>query len=367
GIVLLKNDGILPLRKTVKTVAVIGANATRENAGGGGSAQLQAKYEITPLQGIQNALGRTAKVTFSPGYAVARGQRADPKLIAEAVAAAKAADVVIYVGGSFHGYDYTKWSDNAYDAEDTDKPDMRMPFGQDELVQAVLKANPNTVVVLLGGGPIDVSGFVGQAKALVEAWYPGMEGGNALAHILFGDVNPSGKLPFTFPVKLEDAPAHKLGEYPSTPGNPLKQTYKDDIYVGYRYFDTYQVAPQFAFGHGLSYTTFQYDGLTVMPGPKSATVKLRVTNSGKAAGAEVVQLYMHDQQASVKRPEKELKGFEKVFLKPGEAKTVTLTLDAKAFQYYDEAKKSWVLEPGKFDVLIGSSSRDIRLTGSMTL
>ncbi|MFD1875597.1 glycoside hydrolase family 3 C-terminal domain-containing protein [Hymenobacter bucti] len=367
GIVLLKNDGILPLKKTVKSIVVIGANATRENAGGGGSGQLKAKYEITPLQGLKNALGTAATVTYAAGYKVARGQQADPALIAEAVAAAKAAEVVVYVGGSFHGYDYTNWSDNAYDAEDTDKPDMNMPFGQDELLRAVQAANPNTVVVLLGGGPIDVSGWIKQTKGLIEAWYPGMEGGNALAHILFGNVNPSGKLPFTFPVKLEDAPAHKLGEYPSTPGNPLKQTYKDDIYVGYRYFDTYKVAPQFAFGHGLSYTTFKYDKLTVTPGIKSATVKLTVTNTGKMAGAEVVQVYVHDQQASLKRPEKELKGFEKIFLQPGESKTVTLTLDSDAFQFYDEGKKQWVLEPGKFDVLVGSSSRDIRLTGSVLL
>ena len=160
---------------------------------------------------------------------------------------------------------------------------------------------------------------------------------------------------------------NKLGEYPSTPGNPLKQTYKDDIYVGYRYFDTYKVAPQFAFGHGLSYTTFKYDNLSVTPGIKSATVKVRVTNSGSVAGAEVVQVYVKDEQAAVKRPEKELKGFQKVFLKPGEAKTVTLKLDADAFQYYDESKKQWVLEPGKFDVRVGSSSRDIRLTGNVTL
>jgi beta-glucosidase len=368
GIVLLKNEGgILPLKKTVKSVAVIGANATRENAMGGGSAQVKAKYEITPLQGLTNALGSSAKITFAPGYKVARDQKADAKLIAEAVAAAKSSEVAIIVGGWIHGFDYSKWDQNAYDAESVDKPDMHMPFGQDELVQAVLKANPNTVVVLLGGGPIDVSAWAGQARGIVEAWYPGMEGGNALAHILFGDVNPSGKLPLTFPVKLEDSPAHVLGEYPSTPGNPLKQTYKDDIFVGYRYFDTYKVAPQFAFGHGLSYTTFKYDKLSVTPGNQSATVKLTVTNTGKTAGAEVVQVYVHDEQAAVKRPEKELKGFDKVFLKPGESKTVTVSLDTNAFQYYDEAKKQWVLEPGKFDVLVGSSSRDIRLTGNVTL
>ncbi|TVT37399.1 glycosyl hydrolase [Hymenobacter setariae] len=368
GIVLLKNEGnLLPLKKSVKTVAVIGANADRANSMGGGSGQLKAKYEITPLQGLKNELGSGVTINYVPGYTIARDQKADAQQIAQAVAAAKAADAVIYVGGSIHGYDYTKWSDNAYDAEAVDKPDLKMPFGQDALVQAVLGANPNTVVVLLGGGPIEVAPWAGQAKAIVEAWYPGMEGGNALAHILFGDVNPSGKLPFTFPVKLEDAPAMKLGEYPSTPGNPLKEMYKDDIWVGYRYYDTYKVAPQFAFGHGLSYTTFEYGKLTVKPAAQRATVTLTVRNTGKTAGAEVVQVYVKDLKSAVKRPEKELKGFEKVFLKPGETKTVTMQLPADAFKYYDEAKKQWVLEPGQFEVLVGSSSRDIRQTGSLTL
>jgi beta-glucosidase len=368
GIVLLKNEGnLLPFKKTVKTVAVIGANADRANAMGGGSGQIKAKYEITPLQGIKNELGNSVTVTYAPGYTIARDQKADPQLIQQAVAAAKAADLVIYVGGSIHGYDYTKWSDNAYDAESVDKPDLNMPFGQDELVQAVLAANPRTAVVLLGGGPIDVSAWASQAKGILEAWYPGMEGGNALAHILFGDVSPSGKLPFTFPVKLADAPAMKLGEYPSTPGNPLKETYKDDIYVGYRYYDTYQVAPQFAFGHGLSYTSFEYGKLAVTPGRQRATVTLTMRNSGPVAGAEVVQLYVKDLKSTVKRPEKELKAFEKVFLKPGESKRVTLQLPAESFQYYDETKKQWVLEPGQFDLLVGSSSRDIRQTGSVTL
>ena len=368
GIVLLKNEGsLLPFSKAIKTIAVIGANADRANAMGGGSGQIKAKYEITPLQGIKNELGNQVAVTYAPGYTIARDQKADPQLLQQAVAAAKAADAVIYVGGSIHGYDYTKWSDNAYDAEGVDKPDMKLPFGQDELVQAVLAANPRTAVVLLGGGPIDVSAWASQAKGIVEAWYPGMEGGNALAHILFGDVNPSGKLPFTFPVKQEDSPVFKLGEYPSTPGNPLKETYKDDIFVGYRYFDTYKVAPQFAFGHGLSYTTFDYGKLAVQPGAQRATVTLTVRNSGRRAGAEVVQLYVKPAHAAVPRPEKELKAFEKVFLKPGEAKTITLQLPAESFMYYDEAKKAWTLTPGKFDLLVGSSSRDIRQTSSVTL
>ncbi|OGX89776.1 glycosyl hydrolase [Hymenobacter coccineus] len=368
GMVLLKNEGgLLPLKKSVKTVAVIGANAERANSMGGGSGQVKAKYEISALQGIKNELGSGVNVTYAPGYTIARDQKADPALIAQAVAVAKAADEVIFVGGSIHGYDYSKWSDNAYDAEGVDKPDMKMPFGQDELVQAVLAANPRTVVVLLGGGPIDVSAWAGRAKAVVEAWYPGMEGGNAIAHVLFGDVNPSGKLPFTFPAKLEDSPVYKLGEYPSSPGDPLKEVYKDDIYVGYRYYDTYKVAPQYPFGFGLSYTTFKYGALAVTPGPQSATVKLSVTNSGKVAGAEVVQLYVHDNQTAVKRPEKELKAFEKVFLKPGETKTVTLALPAESFKYYDEGKKQWVLAPGTFDLLVGSSSRDIRQTGTVKL
>ena len=368
GIVLLKNEGnLLPFKKTVKTVAVIGANADRANSMGGGSSQIKARYEITPLQGIKNELGSQVNVTYAPGYTIARDQKADPQLMQQAVAAAKAADVVIYVGGSTHGYDYTKWSDNAYDAEGVDKPDMKMPFGQDELVQAVLAANPNTAVVLLGGGPIDVAAWAGRARGIVEAWYPGMEGGNAIAHVLFGDVNPSGKLPFTFPAKLEDSPVYTLGEYPSSPGNPLKVDYKDDIFVGYRYFDTYKVAPQFAFGHGLSYTTFKYGTLAITPGAQSATVKLTVTNSGPLAGAEVVQLYVKPGPTAVKRPEKELKAFEKVFLKPGESKTITLSLPADSFKYYDEGKKQWVLAPGKFDLLVGSSSRDIRQMGSMTL
>ena len=368
GIVLLKNDGnLLPFSKNVKTIAVIGANADRPNAGGGGSAQLKPVHEITPLQGLKNELGSGVTINYVPGYTIARGQQATPEQIQTAVAAAKAADAVVYVGGSFHGYDYTKWSDNAYDAEGTDKPDLKMPFGQDALVQAVLAANPKTVVVLLGGGPIETSAWVDQAKSVVEAWYPGMEGGNALAHILFGDVNPSGKLPFTFPKQLADAPAMKLGEYPSTPGNPLKQTYKDDIYVGYRYYDTYKVAPQFAFGHGLSYTSFSYGKLAVSTRKESATVSLTVRNTGKTAGAEVVQLYLHDVKSAVPRPDKELKGFQKVFLKPGESKAVILELPTQAFQYYSEAQKQWVLEPGQFEVLVGSASDDIRQRADLTL
>ncbi|WP_211352185.1 glycoside hydrolase family 3 C-terminal domain-containing protein [Dinghuibacter silviterrae] len=367
GIVLLKNDThILPLdAHTVHTVAVIGANAGRLNAQGGGSSQVRSLYEITPLQGLKNLVGAQVKLTYAQGYTIARGAQADPALIAQAAEAAAHADVAIIVGGWTHGYDYAIWKDNAYDAEDVDKPNMDMPFGQDELIRAVVKANPRTVVVLMGGGPIDMTRWETTVPGILQAWYPGLEGGTALAKILFGEVNPSGKLPMSFPRKLEDVPAQKLGEYP---GDGTTVRYNDGIYVGYRYYDTYKVAPLFPFGHGLSYTTFGYSDLSVVPaGKDQVTVRFTVRNTGKRAGSEVAQVYVHEEKCSVDRPEKELKSFEKVYLEPGASKVVTLTLNKDAFQYYSEAKHKWVLEPGRFDFLVGSSSRDIRLQGNLGL
>lgn len=367
GIVLLKNEGnVLPLkRESVRTIAIIGDNAVKKHSMGGGSSQVKAKYEITPLEGLQQLAGSAIKLTHVPGYKVAKNQQADPQLIAEAVKAASESETAIVIGGWSHGYSLA-WNDNAFDAEGVDKPNLTMPFGQDELIEAVLKANPNTIIVLMGGGPIDVSKWEGRAKAIVQAWYPGMEGGKALARILFGEVNPSGKLPMTFPKKLEDSPAHKIGEYPGSGKNGV-ENYKEGIFVGYRYFDTYKVEPQFAFGHGLSYTQFKYSNLRITPGKKGATVRLSVQNTGSKAGAEVIQLYIKDEKAAVERPEKELKAFKKVFLEPGETQEVVLTLNEDAFQYYDETKRKWVLEAGKFSVIVGSSSKDIRLTGELTL
>ncbi|RYE08428.1 MAG: glycosyl hydrolase [Sphingobacteriaceae bacterium] len=366
GIVLLKNEGnLLPLNKTsVKSIAIIGENASRENAMGGGSSQVKAKYEITPLQGVKNLLGTGAKITYAQGYKIARNQQADPKMIAEAVAAASKTDAAIIFCGWTHGYDYNKWDDNAYDAEGVDKPNMNMPFGQDELIKAVLKANPKTIVVLMGGGPIDVSEWINQADAVLEGWYPGMEGGNALAKVIFGEVNPSGKLPMTFPKKLEDSPANKLGEFPGKNG---VVHYNEGIFVGYRYFDTYHVQPQFAFGHGLSYTKFDYVDLSVLAGTNKATVKVQIKNSGKRAGAEVVQVYVKQDKPTVERPEKELKAFTKVFLQPGESKIIELKLNADAFQYYNETQKKWVLEPGKFTIMVGSASDRILQSQNINL
>ncbi|MDB5250886.1 MAG: glycoside hydrolase family 3 [Flaviaesturariibacter sp.] len=366
GIVLLKNENnLLPINKDgIKTIAVIGVNADRKQSLGGGSSQVKAFYEVTPLQGIYDLVGKDVQVTYAPGYEIRRGATADQLSINKAAEAASKADVAIVVGGWTHGYNYAVWSDNAYDAEDIDKPDMNLPFGQDALINAVLKANPNTIVVMMGGGPVDMSQWIGSARAVVQAWYPGMEGGNALAGVLFGTINPSGKLPMTFPKTLADVPAHKLGQYP---GDSVKVYYTDDIYVGYRYYDTYGVEPQFAFGHGLSYTTFSYSNLTVTGNGKSATATFTVTNSGKAAGSEVAQVYVKQDKSLLPRPEKELKGFQKVFLKPGESKKITVVLNSEAFQYYNDAQNKWVMEPGSFHVLVGSSSRDIRLTGKVTL
>lgn len=366
GIVLLKNQsGLLPFdQRKIKSIAVIGNNAIRLQGFGGGSSQVKAFYEISPLQGIKNLVGKSLNVEYAKGYNDDRNAKADPKLIAEAVALASKSDVVVFVGGWTHGYDYNKWDDNAFDAENVDKPDMNMPFGQDDLILALQKANPTLVVVLIGGGPLDMTAWEPATKAILQAWYPGMEGGNALANILFGKVNPSGKLPITFPKKLEDSPPHKLDAYPGT-GDKL--TFKEDIFVGYRYFDIYNVTPQFPFGHGLSYTSFSYSGFNVSTTNRSATVSFTITNTGKVAGAEVAQVYVKQNLSTLKRPEKELKGFAKVFLKPGETKKIIVALGKDAFQYFNDLKNSWVLEPGKFMIMAGSSSRDIWATKEINL
>ncbi|HYF68122.1 MAG TPA: glycoside hydrolase family 3 C-terminal domain-containing protein [Ohtaekwangia sp.] len=363
GIVLLKNDNVLPLNEDkIKTIAIIGANADHKHAGAGGSSQVNAKYEITALAGIKNLVEKKVKIEFAPGYEISKEGKLNQKLIDDAVRVASKADVVVYVGGWIHGFS-DAWNDNAFDSESVDKPSMSLPFAQNELIDAVQKANPNVVIVLYGGAATDMSAWHDKVKGIIQAWYPGMEGGNALARILFGKVNPSGKLPMTFPKRLEDSPAHVLGEYPGKDG---VVRYNEGLLVGYRYFDTKKVEPLFPFGHGLSYTSFTFDGMTVQKGEKNATVKLQVKNTGDVAGAEVVQLYVKDDESSLERPEKELKAFAKVFLNPGESKIVTLVLNEDAFMYYNDTKKEWVLEPGRFTLLIGSSATDIKLTGEVT-
>ena len=369
GIVLLKNENnILPLnRNNIKSIAVIGFNAARKQSMGGGSSQVRAFYEITPLDGIKNITGNNIKIEYAQGYEIKRGGGANQQMINEAVALAKKCDVVIYVGGSTHGYRYDVWADNAYDAEDVDKPNMDMPFGQDELLDQLLKANPKTVVALMGGGAIDMTRWVSKTPAILQNWYAGMEGGNALARILFGTVNPSGKLPMTFPKKLQDNPSYALGEYPGDTAKSLQVHYYDDIYVGYRYYDTYKVTPQFAFGHGLSYTNFEYSNLKLAAVGKNVTATFTIKNTGKIAGAEVAQIYVHEQNAALPRPEKELKGFEKIRLGAGEQKTISIKMDENTFKYFDDVKNEWVMDKASFDILVGGASDNIKLRNTIKL
>ena len=367
GIVLLKNDDhILPFKEdAVRSIAVIGANADMKFASGGGSSQVPAKFEITPLQGLQQLVGDKVSITYAQGYKNEKDYTGDQQMIDAAVKTAKSADAVIYVDGWTHGYDPSDFHHTkAYDAESVDKPDLEMPFGQDKLIKAVLKANPQMVVVLMGGGPLDMRQWIGDAKSIIQAWYPGMEGGKALAKIIFGQVNPSGKLPVTFPKKLSDSPAQALGEYP---GKNLKEHYNEGVFVGYRYYDTYNVEPQFCFGHGLSYTTFKYSDLKIMPGDHMATVEITLTNTGNMAGKDVVQVYVHEEGSPVKMPEKQLKAFQKISLEPGESKQVTLVLPQHAFEYYSEKDGKWTMPHANFDILVGNSSRDIRLKGPLQL
>ncbi|MGH9881177.1 MAG: beta-glucosidase family protein [Pyrinomonadaceae bacterium] len=358
GMVLLKNEGnTLPLDDAkIKSVAVIGENAVQLQAYGGGSARIKTFYEITPLEGILRRAGQRVNVTYSTGY---RAER-DPDLLGRSVRAASQADVAIIVGGLNHS--------RYFDSEGVDRKDMKLPYEQDELIQRVVEANPRTIVVFLGGGPMEMGPWLTKVPAVMLAWYPGMEGGNALARVLFGDVNPSGKLPCTFPKRLEDSPAHALGAYPGKNG---QEEYVEGLLVGYRWFDTKKIEPLFPFGYGLSYTSFKYSSLKLTEGKDLkgpvAVAEFEVANTGSRDGGEVAQLYVHQEHPGLPRPVKELKGFLKVFLKPGEKQTVSIPLERSAFAYYDPDKKGWVAEKGEFTILIGSSSRDIRLEGKFRL
>jgi beta-glucosidase len=364
GTVLLKNDGaVLPLSAArVHSIAVIGPNANVARTGGGGSSSVKSSYSVSPLEGIRERAGSGIQVTYALGCPMPGEDKesdtpeARARLIREAAELAAKSDVALVFAGDSAGIE----------TEGRDRQSLDLPAGQDELLQAVAKANRNTVVVLNVGAPVLMGRWIGQVPALVNAWFPGQEAGHAIADVLFGDVNPSGKLPVTFPVRAEDSPSY--GNYPGTNG---VVKYAEGIYVGYRHFDKKKIDPLFPFGYGLSYTRFEYSGLQVMPKTvapgKPVAVTLKVRNSGDRAGAEVVQLYVRDVESSVDRPIKELKAFRKVMLKPGETQTVSFSLDKSALAYYDTGKKDWVAEPGTFELLVGASSRDIRLQGRFDL
>lgn len=375
GIVLLQNrNDLLPIDlNRAKRIAVIGENAIKMMTVGGGSSSLKVKYELSPLDGIRKRVGDQAEVIYARGYVgdpsgeyngVKSGQdledsRSPEELIAEAVAVAKEADYVIFIGGlnkSAH-----------QDCEDADRKELGLSYGQDKVITALAKANKNLIVVNISGNAIAMP-WVKEVPAIVQAWYLGSEAGSAIASVLTGDVNPSGKLPFTFPASLQDVGAHKLGEYPGTPrsdGSPIvDQKYNEGIFVGYRWADKEKTKPLFSFGHGLSYTTFAYGKAVadkkVMGQDETLTITLPVTNTGCREGSEVIQLYISDLKSSLPRPVKELKGFSKIKLAPGETREVTFTIGKEALSFFDDTRHEWVAEPGKFEALVGASSTDIR-------
>ncbi|MDL2214953.1 glycoside hydrolase family 3 C-terminal domain-containing protein [Dysgonomonas sp. OttesenSCG-928-M03] len=367
GIVLLQNNNnVLPidLNKT-KKILVVGENAIKMMTVGGGSSSLKALYETSPLDGLKKRVGSQAEVTYARGYVgdasgdyngVVTGQnladnRPAAELIKEACDMAKDADYVIFVGG-LNKSDFQ-------DSEGNDRKELGLPYDQDKVISELAKANKNLVVVIISGNAVAMP-WVNEVPAIMEAWYSATEAGNALASLLVGDVNPSGKLPFTFPVKLNDIGAHKVGEYP---GNG-EITYKEGLFVGYRWTDKEKIKPLFSFGHGLSYTTFEYGKANInkktIGADESVTISIPVKNTGSRTGKEVVQVYVSDPKSSLPRPVKELKGFSKVELNPGEEKTVSITLDSDAFKFFDDKQHKWIAEPGKFEVLVGASSTDIK-------
>ena len=369
GMVLLKNEGgVLPIDLgRAKTIAVVGENAIKMMTVGGGSSSLKVRHEYTPLEGIRAAAAGKAEVIYERGYVgdvtgdyngVKTGQdlsesRSEAQLIAAAAAAARKADAVIFVGGLNKS--------NHQDCEGDDRLQYGLPYAQDKVIGALAEANPNLAVVIVSGNAVAMP-WIDRVPAVLEAWFSGSEAGNALADVVFGAVNPSGKLPFTFPVRLEDNGAHALGEYPGAD----KVKYNESIFVGYRWHDKEQLKPLFAFGHGLSYTAFavgnvKADRTTLAPNG-SIRISADVTNTGDRAGAEVVQLYIGDEQSSLPRPVKELKGFQKVSLNPGQTRTVTFEITPGMLQYYDDAKGAWVAEPGAFTAYVGAASDDIRGT-----
>ena len=396
SIVLLKNNNhILPFdKKKIQKLLVVGENANRQHAPGGGSAEIKALYEITPLMGLHMLLGGNTQIEYRPGYfnddigniwantgenengqadslkqddetaqslpstkpkdqsekKLQHQKEMNEKYLKEALEAAKNADAVIYVGGLTHDYD----------TEGQDRSDMKLPYDQDRLITELLKIRPDTVVTLVAGSPVDMSAWIDSADTLVYSWYAGMEGGIALAEVLFGDVNPSGHLPESFPVNESDCPAVVLGEFPG--GDQVN--YGEDIFIGYRYYDTYDVPTAFPFGYGLSYTDFVMTGIRAevledTANNKSVKVSFDISNIGELAGAAVAQVYVADKYPKVKKAAKELKAFEKLYLEPGETREVTLILEKDAFSYFDEESHSFQADAGSYMIMLAKNADEV--------
>lgn len=375
AIVLLKNSPLgkgeaplLPLKEPKGKILVVGDNAVRNLTEGGGSSELKPKDIVTPLDGLRALWGD--RVVYAQGYEAGRPhygrydkipQSTQDSLRAEALSMARDAETIIFIGGlnKNHGQD----------CEGGDREDYALPYGQSQLIADLLKINPRTAVILLSGNAVEMP-WADDVPAIVQGWYLGSMGGKSIANIISGAVNPSGKLPFSFPVKLADNSAHHFGEI-SYPGDSITQHYLDDVLVGYRWHDTKRIPSRFPFGHGLSYTTFTYGKPSISASKikegESLTITVPVKNSGDTEGKEIVQLYIGDVKSSVVRPLKELKAFEKISLVPGEEKTITFTVAPEDLMYYDSDKQQWTAEPGAFKAYIGASSTDIRATLPFTL
>lgn len=402
SIVLLKNEvGNLPIAKDVKKIAVIGQNAVLTTAAGGIGAGVKTLYEISPLEGIQARAEKAGvEVVYAPGYknyqmrmgwgrpsagpvnplvANSIDEPADPALLAEAVALAKDADMVIFFGGT----------NKSIETEGSDRKNINLPCGQNEVIKALYEANPNVATVLISGGPTDLRFLEPYSPSIVQGWWNGLEGGTALAEVLFGDIAPSGKLPFTFPKKLEDSPAYALGNFGQNASEDLftlmyrldatgytreqiqeyianlpapESHYTEGIFVGYRWFETKEVPVMYAFGHGLSYVDFEYGPLTCKHKKDKFYVTFELKNLGDMEADEVAQLYVKRIDSAVERPLKELEAFDRITLKGGETKKVTLEFPVSELAHWDNETNEWVLEHGKLEILVGSASNDIRQT-----
>ena len=373
GIVLLQNKkNILPIDlNRTKKIDVNGENALKMMTVGGGSSSLKVQYECSPLDGIKRRMGDGIEISYARGYVgdtggqfdgVSSGQnlkddRSARQLIEEAVRIAQSADYVIFIGGlNKSGHQ---------DCEDTDRKGLELPYKQDKVIGALAKVNKNLIVVNISGNAVAMP-WISEVPAVIQAWYLGTEAGNAIASVLVGDVNPSGKQPFTFPEKLEDVGAHQLGDYPGRQREDgiFDEKYNESIFVGYRWTDKQKIRPLFPFGHGLSYTTFAYGKATVnkkvMKIDEQIAITVPITNTGKRIGSEIVQLYISDLKSSLPRPVKELKGFSKIQLAPGETQEVTFLVDKQALSFFNDSRHEWVAEPGKFEAQIAASATDIK-------
>ena len=371
SVVLLKNDNnLLPINLSeIKSVAVIGNNATKKNALGGFGAGVKTKREVTPLEGLTNKLPKSVKVNYAEGYQeryapkkdaifgevtqerVETIDEIDPKILEEAINAAKNSDLAIIFAGS----------NRDFETEASDRADLELPFGQEKLIEEVLKVNPNTIVVMIAGAPFDINSITEKSSALVWSWFNGSEGGNALADILLGNVNPSGKLPWTMPKSLNDSPAHATNSFPGD----KTVSYDEGLLVGYRWFDTKNVEPLYPFGYGLSYTNFDIKNARTDKNDaylidESIYITVDVENTGNMDGKEVLQLYTSKKESKVKRAAQELKGFEKVLVNKGETTKVTFELPVNELAYYNVEKKQWIVESGSYSIKIGNSSRELK-------